>query len=223
MNTADIVIFGADPSARVLIKKVARRDVNFTAIIFHRTSPEITAPGGPWDTSKGILPSFGFAPRSNHAYMDWRNHASGSAIRFKHIQDLERYKGSHFTYMCWHELTSFAEEQFTYLLSRNRSPSGCNARPRIWATASIGVDSWVDDWIAPWCDFTHPLFNSVEYGDKLHFRRSEDETPDSIKPYVLYRAPDGQMTWVTKDCPLARTITFAVEPEEPRDQGPMPY
>jgi len=220
-STADIVIFGGGVGGSktfALIMEASRHylETNFTAIIFRRTSPEITAPGGPWDTSRVILPDLGFVSRRNHVYMDWRHPVSGSTIKFSHLfreEDKEKHKGGQYALICWDELTSFTEEQFTFLLSRNRSASGCNVGAYVRASTNPNADSWVRDWIAPWGVPDHFLFNSVKYGDKLHFRRFEDETPDSIKPYVLYRAPADadrgkSMVWVSKDCPLAKTITY---------------
>lgn len=49
---------------------------------------------------------------------------------------------------CFDEITHFSEQQFWYMLSRNRS--GCGVRPYIRATCNPDADSWVANLIAWW-------------------------------------------------------------------------
>ena len=217
--TANICIFGGGVGGSktfALTMECVRHidETNFTAVVFRRSSPEIIAPGGPWDTAASFYPDLGLAPRRNHQYLDWRND-KGSTVKFSHlyrVEDKEKHKGAQYALICWDELTGFTEEQFTYLMSRNRAAAGCNVEPYMRATTNPDSDSWVRDWIAPWVVPSHALYGTIKYGEHLHFRRFEDEIPSSVKEFVVHREPEGArgraMVWVRPECPLSRSLTY---------------
>ncbi len=159
ISKADIAIFGGSAgggkSFSLLFEAARFTNVAaYTACIFRRTSPQITAPGGMWDESSELYPLYGAEPRSNR--LDWRFKTKGApaVIAFSHLQydqDKLKHQGAQYCYIGFDELTHFEESQFWYLFSRNRST--CGVKPLIRATTNPDPDSWVrkliDWWIGP--------------------------------------------------------------------------
>lgn len=145
----------------------------YGAVIFRRTSPQITATGGLWETSGALYPFAGGKPRQT-PWLGWEWPEHATTIRFSHLQhetDKFAWQGSQIPYIGFDELTHFTESQFFYLLSRNRSTSG--ARARIRATTNPDPDSWVKSFLAPWVD----------------------RSPE----YAGVRAESGQVLWMWRD------------------------
>lgn len=162
-STADVVVYGGaagggktwalllDPLRFAALKPVA----GFGAVIFRRTSPQITQEGGLWDEAGKIFPLARGVPNKTRLEWNWPQYKT--RIRFAHMQyDQDRFnwQGSQIAYIGFDELTHFTEEQFFYMFSRNRSTSG--VRPRIRATTNPDPDSWVKVFLAPWVDDTFP-------------------------------------------------------------------
>src|SRR5215831_3218950 len=67
-SPADIVIYGGaaggGKTVGLIIEplRYVRRVVNFTAVFFRRTTPQITNPGGLWDESQNFYPRLGGIP-----------------------------------------------------------------------------------------------------------------------------------------------------------------
>jgi predicted phage terminase large subunit-like protein len=123
---------------------------NFGAVIFRRTSPQITSEGGLWDTAERIYPLLG---AEGFAQKQWR-FKSGAKVSFSHLQhekDKFAWQGAQLPLIGLDELTHFTEGQFWYLLSRNRDPSG-TVRPYVRATTNPDPDSWVAKLIEWWID-----------------------------------------------------------------------
>ena len=218
-SKAYLVIFGGGAGGTKsfsLFMEAARHvlETNFKAVIFRRTSPEIVQGGGAWDTAASFYPDLGLVGRQAHQFLDWRHPTSGASIKFSHLQyekDKEKHKGAQYSLICFDELTGFEEEQFTYMMSRNRAAAGCSVKGYIRATTNPDADSWVRDWIAPWCVPSHPLY-PTPYGECRYFRRFADEVPDDIQPMVLHRAEEGsrgrQMVWCKEGTPFAKPMTY---------------
>ena len=139
--------------------------------------------GGLWEESLGLYAAHGGKPRENQ--LDWR-FPSGASIRFENLDSntyKSVYQGGQFALMGFDELTHFTEEQFFYLLSRNRSASG--ARPYVRATCNPDAASWVKDFIKPWLS---------------------GEAKDGELRWMLRR--DGVVQWVPEGTPEAKSVTF---------------
>lgn len=122
----------------------------FYAVIFRRTSPDITNPGALWDESTGIYPHAGGEPTRGLLRWQW---ADGSYIKFNHMQyeqDMFNWQGAQVPFIGWDELTHFTRRQFFYLLSRNRST--CGVKCYVRATCNPDPDSWVRELISWWLD-----------------------------------------------------------------------
>jgi hypothetical protein len=174
----------------------ALRHINnpqFGAVIFRRSSPQITNQGGLWDESVTLFPKVG-----GHAVpsrLTWR-FPSGAKIRFSHMQyasDALDWQGSQVPYFGWDEITHFEESQFFYLLSRGRSMSG--VRPYVRATCNPSP-GWVKTFLSPWLDKGIEPEKRAKSGEIRHFIRV-----------------NGQIVWVDEsyrdeDGDRAMSVTF---------------
>ena len=133
-NPADIVIYGGAAGggkSRGLMMDAARyKNIpGYTAIIFRRTTPQITNPGGLWDKSKEIYPYLkGHPNNQSHTWI----FPSNAKIKFHHLQhekDLASHDGAEYAYIGFDELMHFPRAFFLYLMSRNRTT--CGVRPVI--------------------------------------------------------------------------------------------
>lgn len=152
-SSADIVIgggaAGAGKTFSLLLDPL--RYVNnpeFTAVIFRRTTPQITAPGGLWDESKKLYPYV--RAKSNQTFLNW-TFPSGARLKFSHLEhekNVISWQGSQIPFIGFDELTHFSQETFFYLLSRNRS--ACGVKPCVRATCNPDPDSWLYELIEWW-------------------------------------------------------------------------
>jgi hypothetical protein len=123
----------------------------FGAVIFRRTTPQITSQGGLWDTASELYPLVGGIP--NRSELKWVFPPFGNAIKFSHLEydkHVYDYQGAQIPLIEFDELTHFTEMQFWYLISRNRSV--CGVRPYIRATCNPDPDSWVAKFFSWWID-----------------------------------------------------------------------
>jgi predicted phage terminase large subunit-like protein len=152
---ADIAVYGghagggkswallADP-----LRHVHRR--NFEGLIFRRTSPEITNPGGLWDEAGELYPLTGGAARDSRMEWRWR---TGARIAFRHMQyekDKHLYQGTQAAFFGIDEATHFTESQVMYLMSRMRSRSGVKCYMRM--TCNPDAASWLASFLQWWWD-----------------------------------------------------------------------
>jgi predicted phage terminase large subunit-like protein len=92
----------------------------YAAIIFRRTYPELSLPGGLLERAADWLG--GTDARWNGNTKTW-TFPSGATLSFGHMEnenDKFNYKSSEFTFIGFDELTSFTETQYLYLFSRLR-------------------------------------------------------------------------------------------------------
>lgn len=153
--SADVLIYGGaaggGKSWALLLEPLRHiRNPDFGAVIFRRTSPQITNEGGLWDESSKLYPLLGARPRQND--LDWR-FPSGAKVKFAHLEyekNVHDWQGSQIPLIGFDELTHFTEKQFWYLLSRSRST--CGVKPYLRATTNPDADSWVAKLIEWWID-----------------------------------------------------------------------
>ncbi len=148
---ADIAIFGAAAGVGkswTLLMEASRNTgiPGMTTIGFRRTSPQIRNPGGLLDASRKIMPLIGGKLRENE--MEWRfrtpNISMPSVCKFSHLQhatDVQAHQGAEYGLILFDELTHFLEEQFWYMMSRNRST--CGVVPYVRASCNPDPDSFV--------------------------------------------------------------------------------
>jgi predicted phage terminase large subunit-like protein len=122
----------------------------FTFVAFRRTTPEIRNPGGMWDESLKYYPLFGAEPRS--ATLDWLfpSGARGKMAGLQYDTDVLAWKGAQVALLLFDQLEEFSEQQFFYMLSRNRST--CGVRPYVRASCNPDPDSWLAGFLSWWID-----------------------------------------------------------------------
>lgn len=158
-SSADVAIFGGaaggGKSWALLLDPLRHRHrAGFAGVLFRRTYPQVTNPGGMADASLRLYPHAGGAWRGGDLL--WR-FPSGATIRFGHLQHEDSvldWQGSEVPFIGFDELTHFSRRQFLYMLSRNRTTAGL--RPYVRATCNPDADSWVKEFVAPWVDPAHP-------------------------------------------------------------------
>jgi len=152
-SSADIVIGGgaAGVGKTICLLFDPLRYVNnpeFGAVIFRRTTPQITNIGGLQDESKKFYSLIN--ARYNQTTLSW-SFNSGAKIKFSHLEyekNVFDWQGSQIAFIGFDELTHFTKFMFFYMLSRNRSTSGI--KPCIRATCNPDPDSWVAELIDWW-------------------------------------------------------------------------
>jgi len=150
---ADIVIGGGAAGAGktfCLLLDPLRyiKNKDFGAVIFRRTTPQITNPGALFDQSSKLYTCVG--AEANKSSLTWKFN-SGAKIKFSHLEyekNVYDWQGSEVPFLGFDELTHFSEFSFFYLLSRNRSTSG--VKPCVRATCNPDPDSWVAQLISWW-------------------------------------------------------------------------
>lgn len=154
-TSADIAVYGgsagAGKSFDLLLEPTRHIHVgDFNAVIFRRTYPQITNPGGLWDTSNEIYPVCGGVPKLS--MLNW-TFPSGAKIKFAHMQyEQDRYEwdGAQIPFIGFDQLEHFTWRQFFYMLSRNRSLCGVN--PYVRATCNPDPDHWLRSFMQWWID-----------------------------------------------------------------------
>jgi len=170
-STAQIAVYGGQAGGGktwALLAEAARYITvpRYGAVIFRRTSPQITNEGGLWDESMLLYPQLNGIPRHT---LDWQfpigeikargvNTKDAANIGFRHLQyekDKLTWQGSQITMLGFDELTHFTESQFFYMLSRNRSTCGIHSYVRA-TTNPVPEDDpiggWVNRLVSWWID-----------------------------------------------------------------------
>lgn len=157
----------------------------FNATIFRKNATQISIDGGLLDESFSIYGYIGGAVYKASPHPHWVFDGKGR-VSFMHIdgdRDLPKWQGSQLCMIGYDELTHFSENQFFYMLSRNRSTCGVN--PYVRATCNPDADSWVADFIKWWIDQDTGYPIPERSGVIRWFIRSEDkviwgDTPDEL-------------------------------------------
>lgn len=152
----DIAVYGGaaggGKTRALLMKPLYYRDnPHFDAVIFRRTMPQVTNPGGLWDESVAVYGPLGAEPRETAR--EW-TFPSGARVKFAAIQyeaDKLQWQGAQATMFGFDELSHFSLGQFLYVgMSRGRSSSGIPSFVR--ATVNPDAESWVAEFLAWWID-----------------------------------------------------------------------
>lgn len=207
-STADIVVYGGAAGGGktfALLMEPLRHFNNplFRAVIFRRSSPQITNPGGLWEEASRMYTPLGGVPRVSDNQFTF---PSGMTVRFAHLihaDSVYDWQGSQIPLIGFDELTHFLESQFWYMLSRLRSMSGVKGYVR--ATCNPDAGSWVKKLLAPWVDRKAPDSIKAMPGEIRHFIRDGEEL-------VWGTSPDDEVftsRWSEEDIDRrVRSITF---------------
>jgi predicted phage terminase large subunit-like protein len=118
--------------------------------LFRRTYQQITQQGGLWDEAAKLYGRIGGAT-SIESPPTW-HFPEGGEVQMRHLQyekDRFQYQGAQIPLIGFDELTHFSEQQFFYLLSRNRS-ANAGFSPYVRATCNPDPSSWVRSFIDWW-------------------------------------------------------------------------
>lgn len=154
-SSADIVFYGGSAGggktyALLLEPLYDIENKGFGAVIFRRTTKQVTSEGGLWDTAIDVYAPLGARPNQNDLTLKF---PWGSKVTFAHMEHEKNridWQGSQIPLIGFDEITHFTWKQFVYMLSRNRSASG--AKSRIRGTCNPDPDSWVRRFIDWWID-----------------------------------------------------------------------
>lgn len=153
---ADIAIYGGaaggGKSFGILLEPLRHYNNRlFGGVIFRKNTTQVRNKGGLWDESMRLYPHFGAVPKESR--LEWV-FPSKMTMKFAHLEHENTvldYQGAQIPFIGFDELTHFSEQQFFYMLSRNRSVSGVPGYVR--ATTNPDPDSWlrrfIDWWIGP--------------------------------------------------------------------------
>ena len=163
----------------------------FYGVIFRRTTPQITAPGGLWDAAIKLYGNFPQL-RIISSRREIVNDRLNSRLSFRHLErevDVLSWQGTELSFIGMDEATHFTEYQVNYLMSRLRTMSGIN--PYMLMTCNPDSDSW--------------LMKYVEW------YLTEEGTPDPDKSdTVRYYTRDshGEMVWSAEPSDDSTSFVF---------------
>lgn len=154
-SNADIVFYGGSAGggktyALLLECLYDIHNPQFGAVIFRRTTKQVTSEGGLWDTATDLYSPLG--AKANQVDLSQR-FPLGAKVTFAHMEHEKNrmdWQGSQIPLIGFDEITHFTWKQFSYMLSRNRSTSGVKSRMR--GTCNPDPDSWVRRFIDWWID-----------------------------------------------------------------------
>jgi len=159
-STADIVIYGGaaggGKSFGLLLEPLRHKNnPDFSAVVFRRTSPQLTNPGALWDEAAKMYPKTRGTQKKSDMEYHWGEIVNGvrdgMKIAFRHMEHEKNkldWQGAQVPLLLFDEITHFTESMITYMLSRNRSSSGVPGYMR--GTCNPDPDSWVRTWIDWW-------------------------------------------------------------------------
>lgn len=221
-SPADIVIgggaAGVGKTFALLLEPLYHKDnPDFGGVIFRRTSPQIRATGGLWDTSNKLYPKISAEPKETN--LEWK-FPEGSKLKFSHLEyekNIHDWQGSQIPFIGFDELTHFSKSMFFYLLSRNRST--CGVKPYVRATCNPDPDSWLAEFIEWWIcqDDEDPRYGLpipervgklryfIKDGDTIVWGDSKKEVLDKV-PHIIESILKADPTTNVNN--LVKSVTF---------------
>jgi len=203
--------------------------------VFRRNMPQITTEGGLWDTARDL---YGGAAKQIIQAPLRVTFPSGAKIEFHHLQydeTVRSWDGSQIPLILFDELHHFSEQQFFYMLSRNRTT--CGIRPYVRATCNPDPDSflrkllswWIDEDGYPIPERSGALRYFVRVKNAMHWADTESElverfvaegmSPEEVQPKSLTFIPavlDDNQALVTADPGYRANLLALPEHEQKR-------
>ena len=239
-SPADIAIFGGSAgcgkSYALLIEPLRHvANPDFGAVVFRRNMPQITTEGGLWDTARDL---YGGAAKQIIQAPLRVTFPSGAKIEFHHLQydeTVRSWDGSQIPLILFDELHHFSEQQFFYMLSRNRTT--CGIRPYVRATCNPDPDSflrkllswWIDEDGYPIPERSGALRYFVRVKNAMHWADTESElverfvaegmSPEEVQPKSLTFIPavlDDNQALVSADPGYRANLLALPEHEQKR-------
>jgi len=159
----------------------------FNGIIFRREGTQISTTGGLWDKCRELYSKL--APQVRPQFSGGTSHfkirfPTKADLRLAHLHEestVYAYQGAEICYLAFDELTHFTEEQFFYMLSRNRST--CGVEPYVMASTNPQGEGWVKRLVQWWL-----------YPDDYHVEALRGLPIPERQGRVLYMARTGGHT-----------------------------
>ena len=207
-SPADICFYGGAAGGGksfALLLEACRHieDPNYRTIIFRRSYPDITNPGGLWDESKKIYGHIQGVP--SETLLRWK-FKSGYEVKFAHLADdhaLASYYGISVPLIMFDEVNHFSERMFFTMMARNRSATG-KVRPYIRATCNPDPTSWVRKFIDWWIGKDGLPIHHRSGKLRWFVRRGEDIHWFNTKEEVFAKFGHGD----EKNPVLPKSVTF---------------
>jgi predicted phage terminase large subunit-like protein len=155
-SNADVVFYGGAAGGgktyALLMEPLydAHANPDFGAVIFRRTTKQVTNEGGLWDTAVDLYQPLRAIPNASSLHLTFPTGARVTFAHMEHEKNRLDWQGAQIPLICFDELTHFTWKQFIYMLSRNRST--CGAKSRVRATLNPDPDHWVRSFIDWWID-----------------------------------------------------------------------
>lgn len=133
----------------------------YSGILFRRTVPEMTAPGGLIDRCNQWFGDTDAKWSGSTKTWTFPSGATLTLASMQHEKDKFDWKGAHFQFCGFDELTSFTETQYRYLFSRLRRLTGFDVPLRMRGASNPGDigHKWVKDrFVAPKIKVPHRCF-----------------------------------------------------------------
>lgn len=213
-SPADIVVYGGGAGGGktwgLLLEPLRHvHNPKFGAVFFRRNMKQVKNEGGLWDESMGLYQPLMATPKETTATWEFPSGATVSFAHLEHEKNKFDWQGSQIPLICFDELTHFSEDQFWYLVSRNRSM--CGIRPYIRATCNPDPDSWVATLIAWWID-QETGFPIKERSGKIRYvvrLGNEYKWADSPEELAHYTMPDPDDPSSGRKVPIPpKSVTF---------------
>lgn len=190
----------------------------FNGIIFRRNLTEINATGGLWSKAHELYNNLSKSDRPN--FYGGNTHfrikfPGGFDLQLAHLHDprtVYSYQGTEICYIAFDELTHFTEEQFFYMLSRNRST--CGVEPYVRASTNPQGEGWVKRLVSWWLypdDYKIELLRGApipeRQGQMLYLGRVDEKIVMRESPEEVHHIIKTQLGI---DLPMKsiRSITF---------------
>lgn len=208
-TSADIALYGGaaggGKSYGLLLEPLRHiNNKDFGAVIFRRTTKQVTNEGGLYDTSEKLYPRLNAKP----SYLTWK-FPKGATVTFAHLEyekNVNDWQGSQIALIGFDELTHFTKKMFFYMLSRNRST--CGVKPYVRATTNPDKKSWVRqfiDWYIGEDGFAIPersgvirwfyvISDVVEWGDTKEELMERFPTMAAIAPPKSFTFINSKLT-----------------------------
>ena len=177
-------------------------DKESNGLFLRRTTPEIKAIGGPWDSAVELYHNFNAIPNESKNEIVFPSQA---VLKFSHLEnekDKYKHQGDQLAIIYFDELSHFTFTQFWYMASRNRSLS--KIIPYIRASTNPAPDTWIADFIEWWIDQETGLPIPERSGVIRYFYQFNDkfywaDTPEELEkqfPDLAKVAPPLSATFI---------------------------
>ncbi len=123
---------------------------SFRGLLLRRTIPDLKRAGSLIERTEALFPSLGATYHETDRVWSFPSGARIELSALEHEKDRFNYRSSQFQFIGFDELTTFAESQYVFLLSRLRGKPGAALRFRAATNPGGPGHDWVLKRWAPW-------------------------------------------------------------------------